>query len=253
MLTLFGHSWFGLEISLLHTLSVLIEYPPHSFNMRLRRTITIPTRYEDEDPLPPRSRNGTRPAYPSLLRDQVIPFNPDHPPAQFPSLPLSTPCPSAHKLQSDIDSTAESPTSLDDFPMESPNRHCNIHILPTRQLSSTDGDPVQNPSTNLLRGSSRTPDDLITCSSHTSAHAIPANLQEPVATLVLKERVSRRDADLSPALNASAIADGNMLSITYRNVGLHFSIVFAGLTLYRKMRQYGMLFQCPYNTRSLVL
>ncbi|KAK4948146.1 hypothetical protein LTR10_013200 [Elasticomyces elasticus] len=56
--------------------------------MRLRKTITIPTRFEEEDPLPAKSRNGTRPTYPALLKEQVIPFNPNHPPAAFPSLSL---------------------------------------------------------------------------------------------------------------------------------------------------------------------
>ncbi|KAK5230741.1 hypothetical protein LTR47_007296 [Exophiala xenobiotica] len=56
--------------------------------MRLRKTIRLPSRYEDEDPLPAKSRNGTKPTYPALLQEQVVAFNPNHLPAAFPSLPL---------------------------------------------------------------------------------------------------------------------------------------------------------------------
>ncbi|KAK5452421.1 hypothetical protein LTS15_007487 [Exophiala xenobiotica] len=56
--------------------------------MRLRKTIRLPSRYEDEDPLPAKSRNGTKPTYPALLQEQVVAFNPHHLPAAFPSLPL---------------------------------------------------------------------------------------------------------------------------------------------------------------------
>ncbi|KAI1611370.1 hypothetical protein EDD37DRAFT_650864 [Exophiala viscosa] len=58
--------------------------------MRLRKTITIPTRFEEEDAPPAKSRNGTRPTYPALLKEQIIPFDPNHPPAAFPSLSLKT-------------------------------------------------------------------------------------------------------------------------------------------------------------------
>lgn len=60
-----------------------------SIAMQLRRSVTVPTRYEDEDVGLSRSHNGTKPAYPAMLKEQVVPFNPDNPPAAFPSLPLS--------------------------------------------------------------------------------------------------------------------------------------------------------------------
>lgn len=56
--------------------------------MRLRKSITLPARYEEDDPQPTKCRNGTRATYPALLKEQVIPFNPYHSPAAFPSLSL---------------------------------------------------------------------------------------------------------------------------------------------------------------------
>lgn len=58
--------------------------------MQLRKSVTIPSRYQDEAPVTDRGRNrtNTRPAYPDLLQSQVIPYNPNNPPAAFPSLPL---------------------------------------------------------------------------------------------------------------------------------------------------------------------
>lgn len=40
--------------------------------------------------MPSSSRNGTKPTYPDLLRGQIIPFNPNNPPAAFPSVSLTT-------------------------------------------------------------------------------------------------------------------------------------------------------------------
>ncbi|ETI27904.1 hypothetical protein G647_00353 [Cladophialophora carrionii CBS 160.54] len=58
--------------------------------MQLRSSITIPTRLEDEEPATPKNRNGTKPAHPGLMRANTTPFNPDNPPAAFPSLPLTS-------------------------------------------------------------------------------------------------------------------------------------------------------------------
>ncbi len=56
--------------------------------MRLRRNIRPPSRYEDEDEISRRRGNGTKPHFPDLLQSQIVPFNPDHSAAAFPSLPL---------------------------------------------------------------------------------------------------------------------------------------------------------------------
>lgn len=60
-------------------------------SMRLRGIIRQPNRFEDEDihaRRPYEKRNGTKPALPNLLAAQVVPFNPDQPPAAFPTCPL---------------------------------------------------------------------------------------------------------------------------------------------------------------------
>ncbi|EXJ63988.1 hypothetical protein A1O7_00323 [Cladophialophora yegresii CBS 114405] len=58
--------------------------------MRLRSSITTPTRLEDEEPVTPNNRNGTKPAHPGLMKAKATPFNPNNPPAAFPSLPLTS-------------------------------------------------------------------------------------------------------------------------------------------------------------------
>ncbi|KIX05733.1 uncharacterized protein Z518_03705 [Rhinocladiella mackenziei CBS 650.93] len=60
--------------------------------MQLRSNISAPVRLEEEDFSSRRKGKGparTRPAYPDLLRKQVISFDPNNPPAAFPSLPLT--------------------------------------------------------------------------------------------------------------------------------------------------------------------
>ncbi|KIW15981.1 hypothetical protein PV08_06032 [Exophiala spinifera] len=168
--------------------------------MRLRRTITIPTRYEDEDPRPPRARNGTRPAYPSLLRGQVIPFNPDHPPAQFPSLPLSSSRPSAHHLQPNIESIADPPSDLQEQP------------------DSTVGDPVRDSKTkaSVPRSSSSPTHSLVARSPDSSTDAIQEDLQVPVTATVYSDQLPRPNLDHSSALNTATVADGSVVSDTYR-------------------------------------
>lgn len=64
--------------------------------MKLRGRISQPLRYEDEDihaRKPYERRKNTKPAFPELLEEQTKPFNPNHPPAAFPSLPLGSPQP----------------------------------------------------------------------------------------------------------------------------------------------------------------
>jgi hypothetical protein len=58
--------------------------------MRLRTTIQRPRKLEDETEYGKKRNETTRPAMPELLQSQVVPFNPNLPPAVFPSLPFPT-------------------------------------------------------------------------------------------------------------------------------------------------------------------
>ncbi|OCT53384.1 hypothetical protein CLCR_09533 [Cladophialophora carrionii] len=79
--------------------------------MQLRSSITIPTRLEDEEPATPKNRNGTKPAHPGLMKANTTPFNPDNPPAAFPSLPLTSMAMSVeHKHVSEAATTGDNET-----------------------------------------------------------------------------------------------------------------------------------------------
>jgi hypothetical protein len=54
--------------------------------MRLRTRIQAPERFEDEDYKTSAASSATKPAFPSLLKEQTVAFNPHLPPAAFPSL-----------------------------------------------------------------------------------------------------------------------------------------------------------------------
>src|SRR5438046_894393 len=54
--------------------------------MRLRTRIQPPERFEDEDYNTSAASDATKPAFPSLLKEQTVAFNPHLPPAAFPSL-----------------------------------------------------------------------------------------------------------------------------------------------------------------------
>jgi hypothetical protein len=60
--------------------------------MRLRTTLRRPLRYEDEEEhiSMPKAKKITKPEFPELLKQQVVPFNENGPAAAFPSLPLTT-------------------------------------------------------------------------------------------------------------------------------------------------------------------
>jgi hypothetical protein len=58
--------------------------------MRLRKNLQRPQKLLDEIQYGKKQNDPTRPANPELLRSQVVPFNPNLPPAAFPSLPFST-------------------------------------------------------------------------------------------------------------------------------------------------------------------
>ena len=59
--------------------------------MRLRKAIKRPQRFEDSEVYASKDQrpHPTKPAFPELLAAQVVPFDPNAPPAAFPSLPLS--------------------------------------------------------------------------------------------------------------------------------------------------------------------
>ncbi|KEF57838.1 uncharacterized protein A1O9_05759 [Exophiala aquamarina CBS 119918] len=58
--------------------------------MQLRKIVSAPNRF-DEEILVTKPRSTTKPAYPALMASQVGAFDPDNPPAAFPSLPLNSP------------------------------------------------------------------------------------------------------------------------------------------------------------------
>lgn len=58
--------------------------------MQLRKNISAPDRF-DEEILVTKPRSATKPAHPALMASQVVAFDPDNPPAAFPSLPLNSP------------------------------------------------------------------------------------------------------------------------------------------------------------------
>jgi hypothetical protein len=62
-----------------------------STGMRLRTRIKAPERFEDEDYDTPAASNATKPAFPRLLKEQTIFFDPHLPPAAFPSLKQANP------------------------------------------------------------------------------------------------------------------------------------------------------------------
>ena len=80
--------------------------------MRLRNSIRAPVRFEDEEQDTNRKGNGTKPAYPDLMRTSILPYNPNNPPAAFPSIPL-TPMQDAANTEK-LSDARETPNSCDD-------------------------------------------------------------------------------------------------------------------------------------------
>ena len=74
--------------------------------MQLRQKVTAPERFEDLVDSTASLCNGTRPAFPRLLKGQVVPFNPYLPPAAFPTLqeplPASSHAPTSKSIQANI-------------------------------------------------------------------------------------------------------------------------------------------------------
>src|SRR5436305_11968006 len=62
-----------------------------SSRMRLRTRDQTPKRFEDHDCNSSATNTSTKPAFPKLLKDQTMSFDPNLPPAAFPSLTQSNP------------------------------------------------------------------------------------------------------------------------------------------------------------------
>jgi hypothetical protein len=58
--------------------------------MRLRKSIQRPRKLQSEAEYGTKRNDTTRPEMPELLQSQVVPFNPNLPPAVFPSIPFPT-------------------------------------------------------------------------------------------------------------------------------------------------------------------
>jgi hypothetical protein len=77
--------------------------------MRLRKNINRPRKLEDEIAYGKTTKHITTPAFPDLQQSQVVPFNPQLPPAAFPSLPVSA----ANNGNADDEASLEQDMGLD--------------------------------------------------------------------------------------------------------------------------------------------
>jgi hypothetical protein len=91
--------------------------------MRLRTRIQPPERFEDEDHNISAANNATKPAFPRLLREQTISFDPHLPPAAFPSLTQAHP-------QEDGDPILDNLAEPADVDMMDIDRHVDHTFLP---------------------------------------------------------------------------------------------------------------------------
>jgi len=94
--------------------------------MRLRTTIKAPERFEDEDYDTPAASNATKPAFPRLLKEQTIFFDPHLPPAAFPSLKQANP-----QLEDDdrISHDVAEPISVDMMDIDRSPNHTVLPIV----------------------------------------------------------------------------------------------------------------------------
>lgn len=74
--------------------------------MQLRKNISTPDRFVEEI-LVTKPRSATKPAHPTLMASQVVAFDPDKPPAAFPSLPLNSPTISSDVSLEDQESVSQ--------------------------------------------------------------------------------------------------------------------------------------------------
>ena len=93
--------------------------------MRLRTRIRAPERFGDEDYDTAAAQNAAKPAFPRLLQEQVIAFNPHLPPAAFPSLKQAQ---SQTKDQDGMSSAVAEPADVDTMDLDHPFHHI---FLPT--------------------------------------------------------------------------------------------------------------------------
>ncbi|RVX75951.1 hypothetical protein B0A52_00308 [Exophiala mesophila] len=57
--------------------------------MQLRKSVCRPARFDEDYDVQDTPRPSTKPAFSKMMEARIIPFNPDHPPAAFPSLPIN--------------------------------------------------------------------------------------------------------------------------------------------------------------------
>ena len=91
--------------------------------MRLRTRIQAPDRFEDEDYDTVAASNATKPAFPGLLNEQAIAFDPHLPPAAFPSLTQAQP--EAEDQDHMFDDLAE-PAEVDMMDVDPPFEHTSL-------------------------------------------------------------------------------------------------------------------------------
>jgi hypothetical protein len=95
--------------------------------MRLRTSIRAPERFEDEVDSIPAASNATKPAFPKLLREQTIPFDPHLPPAAFPSLTQAN---SQVEVADRISHDAAEPVYVDMMDIDQSSDHTALPIVP---------------------------------------------------------------------------------------------------------------------------
>ena len=94
--------------------------------MRLRTRIQAPERFEDEDYETVAAHNATKPAFPRLLNEQVVAFDPHLPPAAFPSLTQAQPQSEEQDRMSD---DLVEPAEVDMMDADPPFEHTFLPII----------------------------------------------------------------------------------------------------------------------------
>jgi hypothetical protein len=97
-----------------------------STGMRLRTRIQAPERFEDEDYDTQAAGNATKPAFPRLLKEQTISFDPHLPPAAFPSLTQAKP-----QVEDDdrVSRDVAEPVYVDMMDIDRPTDHTVLPII----------------------------------------------------------------------------------------------------------------------------
>ena len=91
--------------------------PTPGLAMQLRQTTRVPQRYAEESEYHPASMTS-RGRGQSMVYPQIVPFNPNLPPAAFPTLPLYESRPATDQQLTVIDLTEEWPTAVNLTPVQ---------------------------------------------------------------------------------------------------------------------------------------